>query len=171
MGLFFRSNKDEKKVDSNNSKIDLEKIKKDKKRDYTHNFWFKDPYADWGFEINVTISHFGIFLDSVLSDSKVREFWDDVKEKFGKEVDEQELLKVFKLYVLIVYLLGVLSDTQKRIQSYSWAYEIYYNPILFDGKLDVKTFRELLENIAKYRVAKLEKNTDEKTDQKDEQPK
>jgi hypothetical protein len=61
MGLFFKSNKDKKEVDSNKSMIDIEKIKKDKNRDYTHTFQFKSLYGDWAFEINVTISHFGVF--------------------------------------------------------------------------------------------------------------
>jgi len=64
-----------------------------------------------------------------------------------------------------------LNETQKIIQSYSWAYDIYYNPILFEGKLDIKTLRGLLENITKYLLTKYAKNTDEKTNQKDEQPK
>ena len=167
MGLFSRSNKDKDKKDT----IDLEKIKKNKNRDYTHNFQFKSRYGDWSFDINVTVSHFGVFLDTILSESNIRELWNDIKEKFGKDVDEQELLKVFKLYVLVLRLLDALNETQKIIQSYSWAYDIYYNPILFEGKLDIKTFKELLENITKYLLTKYAKNTDEKTNQKDEQPK
>jgi hypothetical protein len=171
MGLFSKSDKDKKEVGSNNSMSDIEKIKKDKNRDYSHTFLFKSPYGDWNFLITVTVSHFGVFLDTILSDPKARELWNDIKEKFGKDVDEQELLKVFKLYVLIIYLSGVLSDTHKMIQSYSWAYDIYHNPISFDGKLDKVRFVELLEKILKYSVAKLEKDIGEKTNQKDEQPK
>jgi uncharacterized membrane protein len=124
-----------------------------------------------GFFITVTVSHFGVFLDTILSDPKARELWNDIKEKFGKDVDEQELLRVLKLYVLILYLLGVLSDTQKMIKSYSWIYNLYKDPISFDGKLDKVRFAELLEKIIKYGATKFAKNTDEKTDQKDEQPK
>jgi hypothetical protein len=165
MGLFFKSNKDKKEVDSNKSMIDIEKIKKDKNRDYTHTFQFKSLYGDWAFEINVTISHFGVFLDTILSEHNIQELWNDIKEKFGKEVDEQELLRVFKLHVFMIRLLEVLSETQKMIQSDSWIYYIYHNHVLFDGKLDKVRFIELLEKIVKYHATKSAKNTDEKTGQ------
>jgi hypothetical protein len=171
MGLFSKSNKDENETDLDKVMRDLEKIKKDKNRDYTHNFQFKSLYGDYGFEINVTVSHFGVFLDTILSEPGIQELWNDIREKFGKEVDEQELLKVFKLYVLIIRLLSALSETQKMIQSYSWIYDRYNDPTLFDGKLDKVRLIELLEKIVKYLAAKSAKNTDEKTDQKGEQPK
>jgi hypothetical protein len=171
MGLFSKSDKDEKETELDKVMRDLEKIKKDKNRDYTHNFQFKSLYGDWSFEITITVSHFGVFLDTILSEPNIQELWNDVKEKFGKEIDEQELLRVFKLYVLIIRLLGVLSETQKMIQSYSWIYDRYNDPTLFNGKLDKVRLIELLEKIVKYLATKSAKNMDEKTDQKDEQPK
>lgn len=172
MGLFSKSNKDENETDLDKVMRDLEKIKKDKNRDYTHNFQFKSLYGDYGFEINVTVSHFGVFLDTILSEPGIQELWNDIREKFGKEVDEQELLKVFKLYVFNSYLIGSLYEAMNSIRSNLKSSGDYSTYIMeFDGKLDKLTFKYLLTKIGEYYDEKFAKKYGQNKEQKDEQPK
>jgi hypothetical protein len=61
MGIFSRSNKDKKDIDPDKIKKEIEKIKKDKNRDFSHTFILESPYVNWSTYITVTLSHFGVF--------------------------------------------------------------------------------------------------------------
>jgi len=173
MGLFFKSNKDKKDIDPNKILKDIEKIKKDKNRNYSYTINLESPYG-WGYSVTVTISRFGVFMDNVLLDPSNQKEWNDIKELYGKNVDEKELLKVFKFYIFIAYLADALDNSKNIVISNakgSWGYNLYKDEYNFDGKLDQKAFMELLAKIGEYYTTKLAKNTGEKIDQKSEQPK
>jgi hypothetical protein len=174
MGLFSRSNKDKDKKGTNSNKvtIDLEKIKKNKNRDYTYNFIYEPPNKKWSIHTYVTINNFGVFIDDMLSDPSFREDWDAIKERFGKKVDEQELLKVFKFYIFNSYLLGSLYEAMNSIRSNLKSSGDYSTYIMeFDGKLDELTFKYLLTKIGEYYDEKFVKKYGQNKEQKDEQPK
>ena len=46
MRIFFNLNKDKKNIDSNKIMKDIEKIKKDKYREFSDSFYFKSPIGD-----------------------------------------------------------------------------------------------------------------------------
>ena len=174
MGLFSRSNKnkDKKEIDLNEIMKDLEKIKKDKNRSYTYNFFYEPPNKKWGIHTCVTIYNFGVFIDDMLSEPSLREDWNAIKERFGKKVDEQELLKVFKFYVFNSYILESLYNAIELIVSNSknsGGYSTYKTE--FDGNLDELTFRYLLKKILEYYDEKFAKKYGINKEQKDEQPK
>ena len=174
MGLFSRSNKDKDKKDTDPNKvtIDLEKIKKDKNRYFSYNVYYESPDKKWSIHTTITIYRFGAFLEDMLSNPSVQKDWNAIKEKFGKEVDEKELLKVFKFYTFITYLLNALDTAKKAIifnAKDSQGYNTYKED--FDGKLDKATFIGLIEKIGKYYYEEFVKKYGQNKEQKDEQPK
>jgi len=129
-----------------------------------------------GIHIIADISRFGSLLDNTLSMPKNKMVLNDIKEKFGKGIDEQEIEKIFLLYMLIVNLVDILEEAKKYISSlntiFSWGYYLYRDENILGGKLDQKTFMELIIQINEYaKNIASNKNTDGKTDQKSEQPK
>jgi hypothetical protein len=103
-------------------------------------------------------------------------FWNDVKEKFGKDVDEKELNRVFKFFMFMNMLASILEDTKKQILqlnliSSEQGYAVYRNKDFFDGKLDEKTFKELVEKIWTYYYGEFLEKYKQIKEQKDEQPK
>jgi len=174
MGLFSRSNKDKDKKDIDQNKIikDIDKIKKDKNRFYTYDFIYEPPNKKWSIHTSVTIHNFGVFIDDMLSDPSLREDWNTIKERFGKKVDEQELLKVFKFFVFNSYLVGSLYNAINSILSNakkSGNYGTY--KVEFDGNLDELTFKYLLAKIGEYYDEKFAKKYGQNKEQKGEQPK
>jgi hypothetical protein len=91
----------------------------------------------------------------------------------GKNIDEQELLKVFKFYMFTLYLFNALNNTIEIITSDAqWGYDIYKDITLFDGKLDFVTFKELMSKVGKYINSKeFDEKYGQNKEQKDEQPK
>ena len=93
-----------------------------------------------------------------------------------KDVDEQELLKVFKFYILLNILGACLEHAWKRYTTLEdvtesvWVYYLYKNKNMFNGKLDEKTFGELIKKIWCLARELYEKDKQNK-EQKDEQPK
>jgi|GEM_PF-2381022 len=173
MRIFFNLNKDKKNIDSNKIMNNIEKIKKDKYREFSDSFYFKSPIGEWGTAVSIALYNFGIFLDTILSNPDIQKFWNDIKEGSGKDVDEQELLKVFKFYMLIVYLFDALENTIKIITTDDqWGYDIYRDITLFDGKLDFVTFKKLMSRIGIYfNSKKFNEEYKQNKEQKDEQPK
>ena len=173
MRIFFNLNKNKNNIDSYKIIKDIEKIKKDKYREFSDSFYFKSPIGEWGTYISIALFNFGIFLDTILSNQIIQEVWNDVKERFGKDIDEQELLKLFKFYMFIFYLFDALNNTIEIITSNAqWGYDIYKDITLFDGKLDFVTFKELMSKVGKYISSKLfNEKQEQNKEQKDEQPK
>jgi hypothetical protein len=66
-------------------------------------------------QLNVDIFGLDSSLKGLLSAPFYKMFWNDVKEKFGKDVDEKELYKVFKFLVFIGLLTSILEDATKDI--------------------------------------------------------
>jgi hypothetical protein len=63
---------------------DIEKIKKDKYREFSDSFYFRYPVGEWGIYISIALFNFGIFLDTILLNPSIQEIWNNVKERFGK---------------------------------------------------------------------------------------
>ena len=173
MRIFFNLNKNKNNIDSYKIIKDIEKIKKDKYREFSDSFYFKSPIGEWGTYVSIALFNFGIFLDTILSNQIIQEVWNDVKERFGKDIDEQELLKLFKFYMFIFYLFDALNNTIEIITSNAqWGYDIYKDITLFDGKLDFVTFKELMSKVGKYISSKLfNEKQEQNKEQKGEQPK
>jgi len=127
-------------------------------------------------QIIAFIFNFESFLDTFLDNPTIQKFWNDIKEKFGKDIDEKELLKVFKFYTFI-NLLGVsLESTGKSMSSLNaisskWGYNIYSDKKYFNGKLDKKTFKELIRKMWEYLGREFYTIYEKNEEQKDEQPK
>ena len=174
MWIFFNLNKNKNNIDSYKMIRDIEKIKKDKYREFSDSFYFKSPIGgEWGTYVAIALFNFGIFLDTILSNPVFQEFWNDIKERVGKDIDEQELLKVFKFYIFITHLFNALNNTIEIITSNAqWGYDIYRDITLFDGKLDFVTFKELMSKVGKYISSKLfNEKQEQNKEQKGEQPK
>jgi hypothetical protein len=173
MRIFFNLDKNKENIDSIKIIKDIEKIKKDKYREFSDSFYFKSPIGEWGTYVSIALFNFGIFLDTILSNPVIQEFWNDVKERVGKDVDEQELLKVFKFYMFITYLFNALNNTIEIITTNAqWGYDVYRDITLFDGKLDFVTFKELMSKIGKYiNSEEFNEKYGQNKEQKDEQPK
>ena len=113
-------------------------------------------------DITVNIYDFDDFLNINLSAPDVQELWKGIKERFGKDIDKQELYKVFKYFVVLTIILINLQNALNVLPSNIlglWGYKIYKGKDLFDGKIDFETFYELIRKIAEYyEVEFLKKN-------------
>jgi len=103
--------------------------------------------------LHVRIEGFEDVLVKVLEDEKVKEFWNDVKKLYGKNVDERELFKVFKFYLSVIITIDVLERTKtfmriSNLLDNRYSYAFYKEQ--FNGKLDEKKFKELVEKIWDY---------------------
>ena len=117
-------------------------------------------------------------LNKVLSAPDIQMLWNDIKELYGKDVDEKELHRVFKFFALMNTLAASLEETIEFVlppkvisDIKGWGYDIYINKDFFDGKLDKKTFKELAEKIWTYYYGDFLKKHKQNKEQKDEQPK
>ena len=158
MGLLYLENQDKKSKDRSILFPVFEAFSKEKVK----------------LSVTIDIEGFNTFLNELLSTRVSQLFWNAIKEKFRKEVDEQELYKLFKFYILSVNFLILLDDAKNAVLSNSidsWGYYLYSDKNLFDGKLDMATFRELLIKINKYDREEFAKIYEQNKDQKDEQPK
>lgn len=118
-------------------------------------FLYDSPFNDGEIQITANIFGFESILNELLSDPIFQMFWNDIKEKYGKDVDEKELYKVFEFLVFIGLLTSILEDATKGISPLNiindtWGYNFYRDKKMFDGKLDEKNFKELAKNIWKY---------------------
>ena len=127
-------------------------------------------------QLNVDIFGLDSSLKELLSEPFYKMFWNDVKEKFGKDIDEKELYKVFKFFALMLTFKGLLEAAkdhvlQLRLMSGEKGYFLYRFDGFFDGKLDEKTFKELVEKIWTYYYGEFLEKYKQNKEQKDEQPK
>ena len=105
--------------------------------------------------IDINIEDKDHIFDEILADPSIQKFWREIKERFRKEVDEQELLKVFKFYLFTFtakYALEEFIDSIKmpNLLDNNIGYSIYKNNNSFKGNLDERTFKEILEKIWEY---------------------
>jgi len=125
-------------------------------------------------QIMTLIFDFNDSLNRFSSGPLSQKFWNDIKELYGKDVDEQELLKVFKFFMFISSLEVVFKETAKHVSpietiNKGWGYNIYKDYL--KGKLDVETFKELVEKIWTYYYGEFLEKYKKYKEQKDEQPK
>jgi hypothetical protein len=118
-------------------------------------FLYDSPFNDGEIQITANIFGFESILNELLSDPIFQMFWNDIKEKYGKDLDEKELYKVFEFLVFIGLLTSILEDATKDISPLNiindtLGYNFYRDKKMFDGKLDEKNFKELAKNIWKY---------------------
>jgi hypothetical protein len=110
-------------------------------------------------KIMAIVPGFESFLNEYISEPIFQMFWNDIKERYGKDMDEQELFRVFKFYVFITLLASILEDAKRVMLPLNVirdrrSYNIYRNENLFDGKLDEETFKELIWKIWEYNQSK-----------------
>jgi hypothetical protein len=124
--------------------------------------------------VDFKIENFDTFLNEYLSEPDSQLFWKEIKEKFGKDVDEKELLKIFKFYILIFNFVIFLDAARKWVMDNAislWGYDLYNSEDLFDGGLDGITFQELFIKIWNYHEEEFVKKYKQNKEQKDEQSK
>jgi hypothetical protein len=105
--------------------------------------------------IDINIKDKDHIFDEILADPNIQRFWGEIKEKFRDEIDEQELYKIFKFYLftfIAKYALEEFIDSIKmpNLLDNDIGYKLYKNNTLFEGNLNEKRFKELLEKIWEY---------------------
>ena len=160
MGLFSKSDKDTK----------------DKNRDITLPIYSVSFKGGVNIQIIAEIHHLRGIFDGILSVPENKKALDYLKEKFGKDIDEKEIEKVLLLYMFGITIIDVLEAAAKYLSSLSiigsLGYYLYRDENILGGKLDQKTFRELISEINKYAISKASNEKQEQNkEQKDEQPK
>jgi hypothetical protein len=124
--------------------------------------------------VDIKIENFETFFNEYLSDPNSQLFWKEIKERFGKDADEKELLKIVKFYILLINFEALLDKAREWVISNAlgpWGYDLYNSGDLFDGRLDGRTFKELLTKVWKYQTEEFIKKYGQNKEQKDEQPK
>jgi len=156
----------------------LSKLNKSKKdRNFKFNIYNLTYDGKGIIQIFINIFGFESLLNKFLADPTYQMFWNDIKERYGKDIDEQELYKVFKFYVLIIIFTQSLNHAMESLLPHNiisnnrWYYNIYRNKDFFDGKLDEKTFKELVIKITEYLTDDFYEKYNQYKEQKDEQPK
>jgi len=93
-------------------------------------------------------------LNKLLEDQNAQMFWNDIKEKYRKKLDEQKLYKVFEFFIFALYMESLLNDMKKLTVlgslSNERGYYLYRDPELFNGDLDEETFKKFLEKMWNY---------------------
>ena len=124
--------------------------------------------------VDIKIENFDTFINEFFSESDTQLLWNEIKEKFGKDADEKELLKIFKFYLLIFNFIALLEAAKKWAINNAinlWGYDLYNSEDLFDGRLDGRTFQDLFIKIWNYREEEFVKKYKQNKEQKDEQSK
>jgi len=99
--------------------------------------------------------NFRKLLNKLLEDKKAQMLWNDLREKYRKKLDEQELYKIFEFFIFALYMETILEDIKKELTIPSSlrnerGYYLYRAPELFNGNLDEKTFKKFLEKMWNY---------------------
>jgi len=188
MGIFSKSNKNIKDTDKNKmNSIDFPDIDeilpnfkeymKDKNKDkdvrlYLYYIDFNDRER---IRTAIDIFHFDSLLNNILSEPFVQKAWNDIKERYGKDVDEQELYKVFKFLIFISMIDIFLELVRQKmslpnlINNSIWSYYNYRSKGFFDGKLDEKTFKELIKKMWEHLSGEFYEKYKQYIEQKDKQ--
>jgi hypothetical protein len=122
--------------------------------------------------VDIKMENFETFINEYFSEPDSQLLWKEIKERFGKDVDEKELLKIFKFYLLIFNFVIRLDIARKWVIDNVislWGYDLYNSEDLFDGRLDGRTFQELFIKIWNYREEEFVKKYKQDKEQKDEQ--
>jgi len=173
MGLFFKRNKNKKDADfpdidkifANFEKYFKENIQKDNKDKDE----YKDPrdldltfypyYIDFKngkrIQLALEISQFYRLISGILLEPFVQEAWNNIKEVFRNDMDEQELFRIFRSLIFISLVSIFLEHTSQRmtlpylIDKSTWSYDVYRNE-LFNGSLRKEQFIELTKKMLDY---------------------
>jgi hypothetical protein len=149
------------------------KNEKDNDRNITFPIYRANYKEKAKFSVDIKIENFDTFINGYFSESDTQLLWNEIKEKFGKDVDEKELLKIFKFYLLIFNFIVLLDAARKWVINNVinlWGYDLYNSEDLFDGRLNGRTFQELFIKIWDYRE-EFAKRYGQDKEQKNEQSK
>ncbi len=151
----------------------INKNEKNNDRNITFPIYIANYKEKVKFIVDIKIENFDTFINEYFSESNTQLLWNEIKEKFGKDVDEKELLKIFKFYLLFFNFI-VLLDAARNWAINNvinlWGYDLYNSEDLFDGRLNGRTFQELFIKIWDYRNEFVKKHGQDK-EQKNEQSK
>jgi hypothetical protein len=151
MGLFFKRNK----KDTNPSKNINNTNKNTISRYLMLTLYYLSFKSGGEIDIKVDITSFDNILNNISSTEFFQKAWNDVKERFGREVDEQELYKVF-MFLMFMFMLGIILEFTKQkisppdLVNNRLSYNHYRFRGTFNGNLNEKTFKELVEKIWNY---------------------
>ena len=174
MGLFFKRNKNKKDADfpdidkifANFEKYFKENIQKDNKDKDE----YKDPrdldltfypyYIDFKngkrIQLALEISQFYRLISGILLEPFVQEAWNNIKEVFRNDMDEQELFRIFRSLIFISLVSIFLEHVSWKMSlSYlidegTWGYDHYRNKELFNGSLGKEQLIELTKKMRDY---------------------
>jgi len=109
----------------------------------------KRTYDNGNLYVHITVENFDEVLDEVLTDPMIQILWNDIKDRLGKNVNEQELYNVFKFFIFTRLFYDALTNATEVMKipdllSNKSGYNLYTNKELFDGKLNEKTFKKLV---------------------------
>jgi hypothetical protein len=171
MGLFFKRNKKDKdfsdidKLFSDFEKYFKGNIQKDNKDEKN----YKDPrdidlrfglyYIDFKngkrIQLNLDIFQFYRLISGILSEPFVEEAWNNIKEVFRNDMDEQELFRIFRFFIFISFVSIFLEHVSWKmslpylIDNGTWAYDNYRSKY-FNGGLGKEQFIELTKKMWDY---------------------
>jgi len=119
---------------------------------------FEEIYTVKGepvFIVSIYALDFKKLLNKLQEDQNAQMFWNDIKEKYRKKLDEQKLYKVFEFFIFALYMKSLLNDMEKELTvlgslSNERGYYLYRDPELFNGDLDEETFKKFLEKMWNY---------------------
>ncbi len=122
---------------------------------YTEFYLYNIIFKEGSIKLNLEICCFGRLLDSILSKSFVQKVWKDIKKRFGKETDEQELYRIFK-FLIFMFLLNSFLELAKQKMSLSylinnnieWLYHRCGSSLFGKNrKLDENKFKEIVKKM------------------------
>jgi len=174
MGLFFKRNKNKKDIDfSDIDKIfaDFEKyfkgnIQKDNKdkgeykdprdKDFRFYLYYIDFKNGKRIQLTLEIFQFNRLISGILLEPFVQEAWNNIKEVFRNDMDEQELFRIFRSLIFISLVSSFLEHVSWKmslpylIDEGTWGYDYYRNKELFNGSLGKEQFIELTKKMWDY---------------------
>ena len=151
----------------------INKNEKNNDRNITFPIYIANYKEKVKFIVDIKIENFDTFINEYFSESNTQLLWNEIKEKFGKDVDEKELLKIFKFYLLFFNFIVLLDAARNWVINNVinlWGYDLYNSEDLFDGRLNGRTFQELFIKIWDYRN-EFAKRYGQDKEQKNEQSK
>ena len=174
MGLFFKRNKNKRDIDfSDIDKIfsDFEKyfkgnIQKDNKdkeeykdprdKDFRFYLYYIDFKNGKRIQLALEIFQFNRLISGILLEPFVQEAWNNIKEVFRNDMDEQELFRIFRSLIFISLVSSFLEHVSWKmslpylIDEDTWGYDYYRNKELFNGSLGKEQFIELTKKMWDY---------------------
>ena len=104
-------------------------------------------------QIHIDIIDFNGLLKDILEDPAASILWNDIKERYSKNIGEQDLYKVFQFFLfafMIKYSLEKAAEESSPLGLIKDDDGYDYYKKLFGGNLDEKTFKKLVEEMWKY---------------------